>query len=121
MGNDASKKSVLEALKDKQNEEKLKNAFDQYDTDKSAHLSLDEFEKFAADFLKILVSVTKVNAKAFAPKDMKAYAKALFEMTDTDKNGSVTFDEFKQTMQISSAWELSEKMFQSIIGDAKAI
>ena len=56
-GNDASKKSVLEALKDKQNEEKLKSAFDQYDTDKSGHLSLDEFEKFASDFLKILVSV----------------------------------------------------------------
>ena len=52
-----SKKSVLEALKDKQNEEKLKSAFDQYDTDKNGHLSLEEFEKFATDFLKILVSV----------------------------------------------------------------
>jgi Ca2+-binding EF-hand superfamily protein len=106
-------------LKDKQNEEKLKSAFDQYDTDKSGHLSLDEFEKFASDFLKILVSITKVNAKAFAPKDMKAYAKALFDMTDTDKNGSVTLEEFKKTMQINTAWELSEKMFQSIVGDVQ--
>jgi len=38
-------------------------------------------------------------------------------MTDTDKNGSVTLEEFKQTMQISSAWELSEKIFQTVIGD----
>jgi Ca2+-binding EF-hand superfamily protein len=50
---------------------------------------------------------------------MKAYAKALFDMTDTDKNGSVTLEEFKKTMQINTAWELSEKMFQSIVGDVQ--
>ncbi len=53
--------------------------------------------------------------------DKKVFAKALFDMTDTDKNGTVTFAEFKDTIRINSAIELVEKMFQSVVSEIGSI
>ena len=48
---------MADALKDKQNDDKLRQAFDQYDEDKSGHLDLEEFEEFSRDFLNVLCQV----------------------------------------------------------------
>lgn len=56
----AQKKSIIEALNNPQNDAKLRNAFNQYDPDKSGTLTL---EKFTDDFFKILLSVSQHEIK----------------------------------------------------------
>lgn len=86
----------------------MQKVFEEYDTDKSGYLDLDEFRKFAITFVKILGKTSRVAMNT--PETQWKFPDELFKMADTDGNGQISFEELSALLQIRDFWELAEKL-----------
>jgi Ca2+-binding EF-hand superfamily protein len=101
-GNPQSKGKLIEALASKNNEAKILDAFNSYDTDKSGFLNKKEFSHFAEDLVKIMTQ-GGIDAKALlGGMSSKEFADTMFAGIDLDNNGKISYTEFRAAIQKSA-------------------
>jgi Ca2+-binding EF-hand superfamily protein len=102
MGNTHSdtehKSRLVDAILDPENEKAMKAAFKSYDTKHLGCLNEEEFKSFVDDMMRILVASGLKREKLFAQMTLEELQNALFEEVDTNKNGLISYDEFKEAV-----------------------
>ena len=89
---------MVDAITNNNREERVRASFNQYDKDKSGTLSREEFSFFANDLLNIIregMDSEEMLAK-FTPKH---FTETMFSKLDTDRNGKITYEEFREVLK----------------------
>eukprot|EP01092_Planopodium_desertum_P002697 TRINITY_DN141887_c0_g1_i1.p2 TRINITY_DN141887_c0_g1~~TRINITY_DN141887_c0_g1_i1.p2 ORF type:complete len:120 (+),score=33.27 TRINITY_DN141887_c0_g1_i1:35-394(+) len=94
--------SMRTFLADKTNDKAAYETFQKYDADKSGALDKKEFVKFAKDLVN-LIKDPKTSMKEFLDsrgvKTVDEMANNIYEAADSDKNGKITYPEFKREFE----------------------
>jgi len=88
----------VDAITKSNKEETIREAFNQYDKDKSGTLNREEFALFANDLFNIIkegMDSAELQEK-FTPKH---FTETMFSRLDTHHNGKITYDEFRSVLQ----------------------
>jgi Ca2+-binding EF-hand superfamily protein len=101
MGNIALLKS---ALQHPTSSKKILDTFLSYDLDKNGSLSRSEFHLFAQNLLTILETLPENNSAKIdlGSKKITDFADELFNKSDLNNNGSISFDEFIHIVHATS-------------------
>jgi Ca2+-binding EF-hand superfamily protein len=83
------------------NEVRILEAFNAYDTNKSGHLNKEEFARFAEDLIKIMKEGGVDSVVMLGGMSNKEFTEVLFDGTDLDKNGRISYAEFRAAIQKS--------------------
>lgn len=93
-----SKNKLVDAITNNNVEERVREAFNQYDKDKSGTLSREEFSSFANDLLNIIREGMD-SAELLEKFTPKHFTETMFAKLDTNHNGKISYNEFREVLK----------------------